>query len=249
MKTNIEIKAIGAVVAIMMAASACSKGNDDLTSPEYVSLLDVAEEGVTTIRNSDLPYILSDSLSFSENEKEMLLHMKEEEKLARDVYSALFAKWGSSVFSRISAAENNHMNSVILLLGSIGEEYTIAEEPGFFSDSAFGDLYNTLVEKGSASLGEAYTVGALIEDLDIKDLGNYLNETDNGNIILVFGNLQKGSRNHMRAFTRQLSYLGLTYTPSYISQEEYDSIISTPIESGKFYQVNGRGKHGRRNGW
>jgi hypothetical protein len=85
--------------------------------------------------------------------------------------------------------------------------------------------------------------------MDIKDLTEYLSDITNENIIMVFENLLKGSRNHLRAFNRQLLSLGLTYTPVYISQEEYDQIVSSPNETGSQYQMNRNGnKHGKRNG-
>jgi hypothetical protein len=89
---------------------------------------------------------------------------------------------------------------------------------------------------------EAFKTGALIEDLDIKDLMEFLGEVTNENIIMVFENLTRGSRNHLRAFNRQLVRSGITYTPEYISQEEFDNIIASPQETGNVYQ---RGSYGR----
>jgi hypothetical protein len=65
---------------------------------------------------------------------------------------------------------------------------------------------------------------------------------------MVFENLEKGSRNHLRAFTRQLTFLGLTYTPVYLGADEYNQIITSPNESGQQYQMNrfGKGRFGNR---
>ncbi len=84
--------------------------------------------------------------------------------------------------------------------------------------------------------------------MDIKDLTEYLKSATNENIIMVFENLLNGSRNHLRAFNRQLVNLGLIYSPVYINQDEYDLIISSPNESGKRYQMNRNGRFGKRNG-
>jgi hypothetical protein len=129
-----------------------------------------------------------------------------------------------------------------------GEEQTAVEEPGKFTNPDFQKLYDQLVAKGSGSLVEAFKTGALIEDLDIKDLMEFLQEVTNENIIMVFENLTKGSRNHLRAFNRQLVRFGITYTPEYISQEEFDNIIGSPHEAGNVYK---RGRYGRpfRGGW
>ncbi len=78
----------------------------------------------------------------------MLLHMKEEEKLARDVYSALSVKWKIPVFSNISRSENTHMKAVLFLLKNYGEEYTGVEEPGKFTNPEFQKLYGRLISYG-----------------------------------------------------------------------------------------------------
>ncbi len=75
-------------------------------------------------------------------------------------------------------------------------------------------------------------VGATIEDLDIKDLQEAAVQTDKQDIIAVYANLERGSRNHMRSFTKNITRLGGTYTPEYISQSEYDAIISSENERG-----------------
>ena len=201
----------------------------------FRSIIDVSADGNTILAASRLAIAASDDFSYSETELEMLLHMKEEEKLARDVYSALSLKWKIPVFSNISRSENTHLNAVIWLLKNYGEEYTAVEEAGKFTNPDFQDLYDKLVAKGSVSLAEALKTGAFIEDLDIKDLMDYIGRVSNENIIMVFENLTKGSRNHLRAFNRILVRMGITYTPSYISQEEFDKIISSPHEAGNIY--------------
>jgi hypothetical protein len=68
--------------------------------------------------------------------------------------------------------------------------------------------------------------------LDINDLQEFSKEIDNEDILIVYDNLERGSRNHMRSFTKNISRLGGTYIPQYISQAEYDSIISSQTERG-----------------
>jgi hypothetical protein len=72
----------------------------------------------------------------------------------------------------------------------------------------------------------------LIEDLDIHDLDTLIAETNKEDILTVYTHLQKGSRNHMRAFVQQIQKNGGVYTPQYISVTEYQSIISSPQERG-----------------
>ena len=163
-----------------------------------------------------------------------LITMREEEKLARDVYTALSARWQNRIFANIAKSEQAHMDALLALL----KKYQITDPagtngPGAFTDTTLQNLYGVLMEKGSVSAAEALQVGALIEDLDIADLKRHLSETDNTDITLVYDNLERGSRNHMRSFSRNLSVIGVTYTPQFITQEEYTSIIATPMETGR----------------
>ncbi|MDP2030099.1 MAG: DUF2202 domain-containing protein [Thiobacillus sp.] len=45
-----------------------------------------------------------------------LLFMREEEKLARDVYLTLYETWGLAVFSNIASSEQSHMDALLKLL-------------------------------------------------------------------------------------------------------------------------------------
>ena len=93
-------------------------------------------------------------------------------------------------------------------------------------------MFNSLVAQGNSSLLKAYITGLTIEDVDIFDLGNALDDIDNQDIKLVYGNLLKGSRNHMRSFYRNLTNTGGSYTPQYITQAAFDAIINTGMETG-----------------
>jgi len=248
MKTIIKNIITGFISGTLISGLySCEKASADFPDAGYASIMDVAADGATLISDR-LGYALSDNLTFNESELDILLHMKEEEKLARDVYTTLYEKWGTLIFSNISKAEDTHLKAVISLLQNYGEEYTKIGETGVFSNPDFQELYRQLVAKGSESVEEAYRSGALIEEMDIKDLTEYLAVVSNENIIMVFENLQKGSRNHLRAFNRQIEILGTTYTSVYISQEEYDQIVSSPNEKGNSYRIYRKGNQYRK-GW
>lgn len=246
LKNWVSINLIG---IMLIGLNACAK---DQVTPELelnASVLEVAYDGTSLVSEAGLKSVLSPAPALGENELQILLHMKEEEKLARDVYTFLSQKWGVPIFSRISGAETTHMNAVIFLLQNYGSEYTQTGEAGIFTNTEFQELYKSLTERGTASFKEALLVGALIEDMDIKDLSESIDKVTDENIILVFENLMKGSRNHLRAFNRQLVALGVTYTPEYISQEDFDLIVSSPHETGRKYQrIQGNGRQ-YRNGW
>ena len=235
------------VVSSILTIS-CEKDMMNSDNIQYATLLDVSSDGISTVINKNMEAALVETPDLLDNELNSLLKMKEEEKLARDVYTFLYGKWGSAVFSKISAAENNHLDAIIRLLQYYGSADTLAGEAGIFANIEVHALYNTLVAKGSESIEGAYKTGALIEEMDIKDLRDAIEATSNSNIIMVFENLERGSRNHLRAFNRQLTITGKIYTPIYITQSDYDQIVNSTMEKGNQYRMQGKG-YGRGNGF
>jgi hypothetical protein len=194
------------------------------------------------------PQIMSlPTQTVSENEKEGLLFIREEEKLARDVYTALYEKWGLPIFTNISQSEQSHTEAVRTVLVKYSIADPVSDETvGKFTNPDFAKLYTELVTEGQKSELDALKVGAFIEDLDIKDLQERIAQTDNDDIKLVYQNLMKGSRNHLRAFVSQIDSRGEVYKPRYISQEEFDEIISSPRETGSAGDTGaGRGRRGQ----
>ncbi|MDA8125282.1 MAG: DUF2202 domain-containing protein [Deltaproteobacteria bacterium] len=140
----------------------------------------------------------------SDAEKSHLLLMREEEKLARDVYQALNAKWNHRTFSNITKSEEQHMDALKVLLDSYGiADPAAGKKPGEFKNQKLQNLYTELVRKGSKSLSDALAVGVEIEKLDIADLEDALAKTTHSDVALVYKALLKGSENHLEAFSRQ----------------------------------------------
>ncbi len=165
--------------------------------------------------------------------------MREEEKLARDVYMELYDKWDLPIFINIANSEQTHTDAVKTLLDMYGIEDPVkTDEPGVFANQELQTLYDDLVNQGSASLLEALIVGATVEDLDIFDLNELIAETENQDILLVYNNLVKGSRNHMRSFVEQIENNDGTYTAQYIEQSELDEILGSSHETGPILDEN-----------
>ncbi|MCB9807352.1 DUF2202 domain-containing protein [Candidatus Peribacteria bacterium] len=154
---------------------------------------------------------LADTLEtsdISEEEKKSLLQMREEEKLAHDVYTALYQKWGKQIFGNIAASEQTHTGAVLGLLKKYNIPDPAKSETGVFTAPEIQKLYDTLVAQGNNSLLEALIVGATIEDLDIYDIDTQMKNIDNADITMVYSQLKRGSENHMRAFVRNISQAG-----------------------------------------
>ena len=144
----------------------------------------------------------------TQTEIETLKYMREEEKVARDLYlnfDQFYAASGVRVFGNIAKSEQKHMDAVKKLLTTYGIEDPVTDDTvGVFVNEELNTLYQTLLLKGEANLIEAFKVGVLVEETDIVDLAKAIAETDKRNIERVYQNLLTGSENHLRAFNRQL---------------------------------------------
>ncbi|SHE82981.1 hypothetical protein SAMN02745164_01222 [Marinitoga hydrogenitolerans DSM 16785] len=172
---------------------------------------------------STLPYE-----TLSSTEINSIMRMREEEKLARDVYLTLYNAWEIQIFYNIATrAEQLHMDSVKALIDKYDLEDPVKDDTiGIFSDKEMQKLYYDLVTLGTKSEVDALKVGATIEDLDIFDLDLALKEVDNKDIILVYDALIKGSENHMRAFINTLKQYNAYYEPQFISIDRFDQILN-----------------------
>lgn len=147
------------------------------------------------------------SASLSQEEVDGLIFMREEEKMARDLYLSFNRLHGTKVriFANIAGAEQTHMNAVKRLLDAFGLPDPVVNNPiGVFVNPEIQKLYNDLLLKGQTNLGSAFEVGVTVEETDIGDLSAALKKTDQPCIENVYLHLLRGSENHLRAFNRQL---------------------------------------------
>ncbi|HEY3545450.1 MAG TPA: DUF2202 domain-containing protein [Propionicimonas sp.] len=145
------------------------------------------------------PTATADDATLSTN----LTHMRDEERLARDIYTALAAKYASAApFVNIARSEQVHFDTMGLLLTRYGvADPSAGRNPGTYADPALQSLYDKLLASGSESLAKAYDVGVAVENLDIADLKAAISQTSQADVKAAFTNLMSGSANHLAAFT------------------------------------------------
>jgi hypothetical protein len=154
------------------------------------------------------------AVTLTDAEKSWLTYMREEEKLARDVYIFMYDKWGSQIFNNISGSEQTHMDAIKTLLDRYGiPDPAAGKGLGVFTNQDLQDLYNALIEDGRASLVEALKVGVVIEETDIGDLNAGIATTKRKDIKTVYSNLLQGSLNHLKAFVSNLALQGVVHEP------------------------------------
>ncbi len=135
-------------------------------------------------------------------ERATLIRMRQEEKLARDVYLTLAERSTLRVFDRIAVSEQRHMDRVGALLRRYGIADPVAGMArGEFADPGFEALYERLVASGSSGDAAAAAVGVRIERLDIGDLNAAIRTTVRPDVKRVLTNLRTASRHHLAAFT------------------------------------------------
>lgn len=176
--------------------------------------------------------LISEALTLQE--KEDLQFLKEEEKLARDVYLYAYDLCAHEVFKNISKSEQMHMDKVTEIMNIYQVEDLSLPERGKFTNAELQKLYDDLIEMCDRSLEDALKAGATIEDVDINDIEDFVEDTDLQDVMNMYLSLSCGSRNHMRAFTNNLTTLGIEYKPQFITEEEYIEIINNSNEKCNF---------------
>jgi hypothetical protein len=215
MKTQVRqaLSSLMIMLGLSLGFTQCSEGGnlDDSLAPE----------------NGDLKTALQ-STSLTESEIEAIQYMREEEKLARDVYLYLYEKHPLRPFLNISKSEQAHMDAILYLIDTYGLVDPVGDNPeGVFQNQELQQLYDELIETGSAGRAEALKVGALIEEVDIIDLQTDLEEVaENEEVVRVFTNLCNASERHLKAFVNVLKLYDVEYIPVQLEQEEFDRIFS-----------------------
>ncbi len=152
------------------------------------------------------------AVDLTNDEKDRLTYMREEEKVARDVYIFLYDQGGSRIFENISASEQAHMDAIKTLLVRYGlPDPAESNGIGVFTNGDLQNLYSVLTAQGCVSIIEALEVGVSIEETDIDDLNAALLLTNHKDIKNVYNNLLQGSKNHLKAFVSNLATQGVMY--------------------------------------
>lgn len=173
--------------------------------------------------------VINSTLQPNADEIASLNLMREEEKLAYDVYQYLAELWQVAIFSNIAQSEAKHMQQVQCLLDAYQLPNPTIEQAGVFNNISLQRLYDDLIVRGEGSLIEAFKVGALIEETDIADLNDALSIVQIAEIKLVYENLKQGSENHLNSFIRQLTQQGETYISESLTNLETERALNSNV--------------------
>ena len=135
--------------------------------------------------------------------------MREEEKLARDMYLTLNTYFPAKIFTNIAASEQKHFDALGKKLAYYGIDDPAQEGTGVFTDQSLQALYDQLLGLGMVSYVEALKVGVMIEEADLADLEVAIEGTDSVPLARTYKHLLTGSEHHLAAFTRLLAKAGV----------------------------------------
>ena len=192
-----------------------------------------------------------DGIVLDYNEQTHLVFMREEEKLARDVYIRLSTMYPDHpIFGKIDDSEQRHTNAVRAMLKKYGlDDPNTNDNVGVYTGEDYGwyfsEKFELLVERASISELEALYVGAFIEELDMMDIkqcprvivdtDNGIDDvtecgmiyTDNADVANLHASLLEGSDSHLVSYVRNIEkYIGRgNYQAQVLPQEQVDQIL------------------------
>jgi hypothetical protein len=222
-----------AIVLVVLAGCGDLWPTREPEGPANVTRVD--ERGYTDVDLDALASALDELKmgQLSESEVEAILYLRESEKLARDVLLALDEQWDSEVLRRVAQAEDTHTEAIKALIDryNLWDPSSVTWE-GYYNNEELLALHRQFVRQGGRSAVDALVVGAQIQEISILDLREYRAETDDEDVQMVYENLLRASRNHLRVFAAQLQQQGAAYERKYLRQTLFDEIVSTPPEPG-----------------
>lgn len=174
-------------------------------------------------------YVISE---LNDTEITAIIHMKEVEKMARDVYETLSQIIDSKTFENTLDSKNLHMDIFTQLI----DRYSLIDpninnsEIGLYNDLSLEKMYDDFITKGQESEKDAFEVGIMIEDMLISDLITYKENTDKEDLKQTYSILLEQSKHHMSSFVKDLEKLGYEYSPEYISKTELIDLIKSEDE-------------------
>jgi len=150
-------------------------------------------------------FVAINLFALTNKEKETLVYMYQEEKLAKDVYYVLGQMYPNIKAFNIYKSEIKHENSVANVLRHYNIPLPVRSNVvGRFNNKELQNLYNELITKGKKSIKDAIEVGIMVEVTDVEDLDKYLKYASSPDVIALFKFLRAGSYNHYNAFNRTL---------------------------------------------
>jgi hypothetical protein len=205
----------GQAISIIWALSQ----NPDISQKHNVAY----GEGIMTLTSGQT--MTSPAAALSLSEKEGMLFIWEEEKVARDLYTSLYEKNNLSIFMSLMRSEQSHMDQANAIIDKYGLSIP-KNEPGASQNQTLQKIHDELLAKGLQSDQDALKAAATFEEISIVDLEREISTTKTEDIWVVYQGLLAGSRKHLRSYVADLHDLGTEYTPMHLKSAEFEEITN-----------------------
>ena len=203
-----------------------------------------ANDGLTTFRVNNIWSVLQATNPLTEDEVEFLYALREDEKLAADLYYTFGLEYPEArQFIKWYTAEETHIAAIEAVLEYYEIEFPAIGEIGVFADADRQAYYNELVSNGITLL-DAYMVAAALEEENIVIYTEVMENSSNNNIILLLENLIESSWNHLKMLVNHIENEGGSYVPAIMDEDLFNEIIDSSYCQGKEYNMQG-GKGGK----
>ena len=135
-----------------------------------------------------------------------LAYSRDEERMARDLYTLFGQTYDAAIFDRIAASEQQHFDTVGTLLTTYAVADPAAGRPaGTYASADVQKLYDQWKAQGLTSVQDAYAAGVALEHTDIADLRKLLARNSDSDVHRVFSHLLAASQHHLAAFTNAVN--------------------------------------------
>ncbi|ADN03078.1 DUF2202 domain-containing protein [Spirochaeta thermophila] len=161
--------------------------------------------------------------SLSTQEREDLLSLLEYEKAMRDLTDLYAQKFPQSLFA-FQAERQGDGSLFDFFLDRYGIENTLEGKPaGSYSSSEVTRLYRE-AEKVDSVAEAVQAMNAFTERMLVQ-VREGREHSDNEDLDLAYLWLEQALARRLAAGVRQLSLVGITYKPRYLSQEDYEDLL------------------------
>jgi hypothetical protein len=165
------------------------------------------------------------AMRLTSREKEGMIFIWEEEKVARDLYSSLFRQNNLTIFKNLTESEQRHMDEAKAIILRYGLVVPENETPERFDNESLQRIYNELLAEGRSSDQDAIKAAAVFEEISIIDLKRELSSVQAEDIGVVYQGLLAGSRKHLRSYVSELHKMGIEYAPRHLDLGEFEKSV------------------------
>jgi len=207
----------GQAISIIWALS----DNPDLSFKHNVAF----GEGIIALTGEQTMSPATAAAALSSREKDGLIFIWEEEKMARDLYTSFYEKDKLSIFSDLARSEQSHMDQARAIVDKYALTIPEKDEQGVFRNLTLQKIHDELLARGLSSDQDALKAAATFEEISIMDLEKELNATHAVDVKAMYQGLLAGSQKHLRSYVTDLKDRGFKYDPRYLGKDEFEKIV------------------------